>query len=40
MPDATVSWHPEAHHDIHLQHPQVVTEQLLAVLARVEGSDL
>lgn len=38
LPDATVSWHPSAHHDIHLQHPQVVTEHLLALLARVEGS--
>ncbi|MCZ3389257.1 MAG: alpha/beta hydrolase [Actinomycetia bacterium] len=38
LPDATVSWHPDAHHDIHLQHPQVVTEHLLALLARVEES--
>jgi alpha-beta hydrolase superfamily lysophospholipase len=37
LPDATVSWHPDAHHDIHLQHPQVVTDQLLALLTRVEG---
>lgn len=40
LPDATVSRHPDAHHDIHLQQPHLVTEQLLAVLARVEGSDL
>lgn len=38
LPDATVSWHPDAHHDIHLQQPQVVTEHLLALLARVAGS--
>jgi pimeloyl-ACP methyl ester carboxylesterase len=39
LPDATVSWHPDAHHDIHLQHPQAVTDQLLALLTRVEGSE-
>lgn len=39
LPDATASWHPDAHHDIHLQHPQVVTDHLLALLARVEGSE-
>jgi pimeloyl-ACP methyl ester carboxylesterase len=38
LPDATVSWHPHAHHDIHLQHPDVVTEHLLALLTRVQGS--
>jgi pimeloyl-ACP methyl ester carboxylesterase len=38
LPDATVSWHPDAHHDIHLQHPEVVTDHLLGLLTRVEGS--
>jgi pimeloyl-ACP methyl ester carboxylesterase len=38
LPDATVSWHPDAHHDVHLQHPQVVTNHLRALLTRVEGS--
>jgi len=38
LPDATVSWHPEAHHDIHLQHPDVVSGELLALLDRVKGS--
>ena len=38
LPNATVSWHPDAHHDIHLQHPQVVTDHLLALLTRVEGT--
>jgi pimeloyl-ACP methyl ester carboxylesterase len=35
---ATVSWHPEAHHDIHLQQPTVVSDQLLAMVDRVQGS--
>ena len=35
---ATVSWHPDAHHDIHLQQPSVVSDQLLAMVGRVEGS--
>ena len=38
LPDATASWFPDAHHDIHLQHPEVVSEQLLALIERVEGS--
>ena len=38
LPDATVSWHPEAHHDIHLQHPGLVSGELLALLDRVKGS--
>ncbi len=36
--DATVTWYPDAHHDLHLQHPQAVSEQLLRLLQRVEGS--
>lgn len=40
LPDASVSWHPQAHHDIHLQQPTVVAEHLFALLAHVEGSDL
>jgi pimeloyl-ACP methyl ester carboxylesterase len=39
LPDATVSWHPDAHHDIHLQQPQVVVEHLMALSARVGGSE-
>ena len=38
LADATVSWHPEAHHDIHLQHPSLVVDQLSSLLTRVEGS--
>jgi pimeloyl-ACP methyl ester carboxylesterase len=38
IPDATVSWHPQAHHDIHLQQPDVVTGLLREVIGRVEGS--
>jgi pimeloyl-ACP methyl ester carboxylesterase len=38
IPDATVSWHPQAHHDIHLQQPDVVTGLLRDVIERVEGS--
>lgn len=37
LADVTVSWHPDAHHDIHLQQPDVVAAQLLAMAARVEG---
>ena len=35
---ATVSWHPDSHHDIHLQHPERVLGQLELLLSRVEGS--
>lgn len=35
---STVSWHPDAHHDIHLQSPTVVADQVLAMTGRVEGS--
>lgn len=38
IPDATVSWYPDAHHDIHLQQPHIVLEHLLALSARVRGS--
>jgi hypothetical protein len=38
LADVSVSWHPEAHHDIHLQHPEQVTQQLGALLGRVQGS--
>lgn len=38
LADATVSWYPEAHHDIHLQNPDVVSSELLTLLARVKGS--
>lgn len=37
--DATVSWHPEAHHDIHLQNPGLVSDDLLTLVARVKGSE-
>lgn len=37
LADVSVSWHPDAHHDIHLQQPDVVAAQLLAMAARVEG---
>ena len=38
MPSATVSWHPAAPHDIHLQQPQIVTDQVGELLGRVERS--
>jgi pimeloyl-ACP methyl ester carboxylesterase len=38
LPDATVSWHPDAHHDIHLQQPHVVLEHLLELATRMKGS--
>lgn len=38
LADATISWHPEAHHDIHLQQPEAVLNQLFALLRRVQGS--
>jgi pimeloyl-ACP methyl ester carboxylesterase len=38
LPVATASWFPNAHHDIHLQQPELVTEQLFALLERVQGS--
>jgi pimeloyl-ACP methyl ester carboxylesterase len=38
LPRATVSWHPDAHHDLHLQQPSVVSDQLLTMVGRVEGS--
>jgi hypothetical protein len=38
LPHATVSWHPDAHHDIHLQQPTVVADHLLAIVGRVQGS--
>lgn len=40
LPDASVSWHPDAHHDIHLQQPEVVSQHLLTLLSRVEGGQL
>ena len=38
LPTATASWFPDAHHDIHLQHPELVSEQLFALIDRVQGS--
>jgi pimeloyl-ACP methyl ester carboxylesterase len=38
LPDCTVSWYPEAHHDIHLQSPDVVSGELRDLLMRVKGS--
>ncbi len=38
LPDATARWYPEAHHDIHLQQPDVVAEQVFALIDRVQGS--
>lgn len=38
LPDASISWFPDAHHDIHLQHPDSVTDELLTLLTRVKGS--
>ncbi|HEX5017330.1 MAG TPA: alpha/beta fold hydrolase [Actinomycetes bacterium] len=36
--DSTVSWHPDAHHDVHLQHPELVAERALQLVSRVQGS--
>jgi pimeloyl-ACP methyl ester carboxylesterase len=38
LPDATISWHPDAHHDLHLQQPDVVAGRLRDLVLRVEGS--
>jgi pimeloyl-ACP methyl ester carboxylesterase len=38
LPDGTVSWHPSSHHDLHLQHPELVLDQMSALLDRVAGS--
>jgi pimeloyl-ACP methyl ester carboxylesterase len=38
IPEATVSWHADAHHDIHLQHPERVLDQLELLVSHVEGS--
>ena len=38
LPNASVSWFPDAHHDIHLQHPDLIGQELLSLLARVKGS--
>lgn len=35
---STVSWHPDAHHDLHLQNPDLVVQQVLRLAANVEGS--
>jgi hypothetical protein len=40
LADVTVSWHPDAHHDIHLQQPDVVAARLSDVVNRVRGSSL
>ena len=37
--NGTISWYPEAHHDLHLQHPGLVLDQLTRLLCRVEGSN-
>jgi pimeloyl-ACP methyl ester carboxylesterase len=38
LAEASVTWYPDAHHDIHLQHPELVVEQLALLLGRVQGS--
>jgi pimeloyl-ACP methyl ester carboxylesterase len=38
LSDATVSWHVAAHHDIHLQHPELVIDHLKVLVSQVEGS--
>lgn len=37
MPDATVRWYVGSDHDVHVQHPQPLADDLLGLLARVEG---
>jgi pimeloyl-ACP methyl ester carboxylesterase len=37
LADASVRWYVGADHDVHVQHPQPLVEDLLGVVARVEG---
>jgi pimeloyl-ACP methyl ester carboxylesterase len=37
LPGAEVHWYPGAHHDLHLQHPDAVTADLLHLLDRTLG---
>jgi pimeloyl-ACP methyl ester carboxylesterase len=37
LPDASVRWYVGADHDVHVQHPQPLADDLLGLVARVEG---
>jgi pimeloyl-ACP methyl ester carboxylesterase len=39
LPDASVRWYPGADHDVHVQKPDELTDDLLQLLARVEERD-
>jgi pimeloyl-ACP methyl ester carboxylesterase len=39
LPDASVRWYPGADHDVHVQKPEELTDDLLQLLARVEERD-
>ena len=39
LPDASVRWYPGADHDVHVQKPEALTDDLLQLLARVEERD-
>jgi pimeloyl-ACP methyl ester carboxylesterase len=39
LPDATVRWYPGADHDVHVQRPQKLTDDLLQLVTRVEAQD-
>jgi pimeloyl-ACP methyl ester carboxylesterase len=38
LPDASIRWYVGADHDVHVQHPQDLADDLLRLVARVEGS--
>jgi pimeloyl-ACP methyl ester carboxylesterase len=37
LPDASIRWYPGADHDVHVQHPQQIADDLLGLLARADG---
>jgi pimeloyl-ACP methyl ester carboxylesterase len=37
LANASIRWYPGADHDVHVQHPQQITDDLLTLVARVEG---
>jgi pimeloyl-ACP methyl ester carboxylesterase len=37
LPDVSIRWYPGADHDVHVQHPQQIADDLLGLLARADG---
>jgi hypothetical protein len=37
LPDASIRWYLGADHDVHVQHPQQVADDLLGLVARAEA---